>query len=74
MLCLRQLCKKGTVYKLSLKKLRIHIGILKEILRLGLPAGVQNSVIGLANVLVQTNINTFGDVAMAACGAYSRIE
>ena len=74
LLCLRQLCKKGTVYKLSLKKLRIHIGILKEILRLGLPAGVQNSVIGLANVLVQTNINTFGDVAMAACGAYSRIE
>ena len=74
LLCLRQLCKKGTVYKLSLKKLRIHFGILKEILRLGLPAGVQNSVIGLANVLVQTNINTFGDVAMAACGAYSRIE
>ena len=74
LLCLRQLCKKGTVYKLSLRKLRIHVGILKEILRLGLPAGVQNSVIGLANVLVQTNINTFGDVAMAACGAYSRIE
>lgn len=74
LLCLRQLSKKGTVYALSLKKLRIDFAILREILRLGIPSGVQNSVIGFANVLVQTNINTFGDLAMAACGAYSRIE
>ncbi len=74
LLCLRQLCKKDTVYALSWQKLRIDRAILAEILRLGIPSGVQNSVIGLANVLVQTNINTFGDVAMAACGAYSRIE
>lgn len=74
LLCLGQLRKKGTVYRLTLKKLRINGGILKEILRLGIPSAVQNSVIGLANVLVQTNINTFGDQAMAACGAYSRIE
>ncbi len=74
LLCLKQLRKKGTVYRLSLRRLRIHGAILKDILRLGIPSGVQNSVIGLANVLVQTNINTFGDTAMAACGAYSRIE
>lgn len=74
LLCLKQLRKKGTVYRLSLKKLRMNGAILKEILRLGIPSGVQNSVIGFANVLVQTNINTFGDTAMAACGAYSRIE
>ena len=74
LLCLKQLRKKGTVYRLSLRSLRINGAILKDILRLGIPSGVQNSVIGLANVLVQTNINTFGDTAMAACGAYSRIE
>ena len=74
LLCLKQLRKKGTVYRLSLRRLRIHGAILKDILRLGIPSGVQNSVIGLANVLVQTNINTFGDTAMAACGAYSLIE
>ena len=74
LLCLRQLSKKGTVYALSLRKLKIDWSILSEILQLGIPSGVQNSVIGFANVLVQTNINTFGDVAMAACGAYSRIE
>ena len=73
-LCLIQLCKKGTVYALSWQKLRLSGSMLGQILRFGLPTGVQNSVIGLANVLVQSNINTFGDAAMAACGAYSKIE
>ena len=44
------------------------------ILRYGLPSGVQNSVIGLANVVVQTNINSFGKIAMAAYGTYSKLE
>ena len=74
LLCLRQLCKKDTVYALHWKKLRIDGEILKEVLRYGLPTGVQNSVIGLANVLVQTNINTFGKTATAACGAYAKIQ
>ncbi len=73
-LCLRQLTKKGTVYRLEWKKLRIDRQSLKEIVRYGVPTGVQNSVIGFANVLVQTNINSFGKLAMAACGSYSRIE
>lgn len=73
-LCLVQLLKKGNVYTLDPRRLRIHGDMLREILRFGLPAGVQNSVIGLANVLVQTNINTFGKYAMAACGSYSKIE
>lgn len=73
-LCLIQLTRKGTVYRLEWKKLRIDLPSLKQIVRYGLPTGVQNSVIGFANVLVQTNINSFGKLAMAACGAYSRIE
>lgn len=74
LLCLLQLVKPGNVYTLRLKKLRIDSELLKEILRNGLPSGVQNSVIGFANVLVQTNINSFAKQAMAACGAYARIE
>ena len=35
---------------------------------------MQNSVIGIANVVVQSNINAFGDQAMAGCGSYSKIE
>lgn len=73
-LCLIQLTRKGTVYQLQWKKLRMDMTSLKEIVKYGLPTGVQNSVIGFANVLVQTNINSFGGLAMAACGAYSRIE
>ena len=74
LLCLRQLCKKGNVYTLSLRKLRIDRPLLREIFKYGIPTGVQNSVIGLANVLVQTNINSFKEDAMAACAAYSKIE
>ena len=73
-LCLIQLTRKGTVYRIEWKKLRIDRQSLKEIVKYGIPTGVQNSVIGFANVLVQTNINSFGKLAMAACGAYSRIE
>ena len=74
LLCLWQLTRKGTVYRLEWNKLRIDLESLKEIVKYGLPTGVQNSVIGFANVLVQTHINSFGALAMAACGAYSRIE
>ena len=74
LLCLRQLCKKDTVYALHWKKLRIDGEILKEVLRYGLPTGVQNSVIGLANVMVQSHINTFTKIGTAACGAYAKIQ
>ncbi len=73
-LCLIQLAKRGNVYSLSVRKLRIHGDMLKEILKYGIPSGVQNSVIGFANVMVQTNINTFGKYAMAACGSYAKVE
>ena len=45
-----------------------------EIIRYGLPSGVQNSVIAIANVVVQTNINSFGAAAFAGCGSYSKME
>ena len=46
--------------------------MLRQVVYLGIPSGVQNSVISLANVIVQANINAFGSAAMA--GAYSKIE
>ena len=72
--CMAHLMKKGTAYRVRIKKLRISADMLKDIVRYGLPTGVQNSVIAFANVLVQSNINTFEDQAVAACGAYSKIE
>ncbi len=74
LLCLRQLCRKDNEFRLTLKELKIDREMLREILRLGIPSGIQNSVIGLANVIVQSNINSFGKVATAAYGSYTKIE
>ncbi len=68
------LLKKDTIYHLSFKELKTEKGMLKEILYNGIPSGIQNSVIGLANVVVQSNINSFGSNVMSGCGAYSKIE
>lgn len=62
------------VVRISVHKLRPDKRILSQILKLGLPSGVQNSVIAIANVVVQSNINAFGHNAMAGCGSYSKVE
>lgn len=72
--CLAYLMKKGTIFQVSLSKLRFDKNILIQILHFGLPTGVQNSVIGFANVIVQSNINTFGADAMAGYGVFSKLE
>ena len=73
-LCLIHLMKRGTIYQLQPKKLHLDPEMLQQIVRYGLPAGIQNSVIGFANVIVQSNINSFGKIAMAAYGAYAKLE
>ena len=74
LLCCRRLMRTREPYQLRLRSIRFDPESLKTIIRFGLPSGVQNSVIGLANLVVQTNINSFGDAAMAGCGSYSKIE
>ena len=74
LLCMRHLLKAPEEYRLYFHKIRFDLPMLKQIIANGLPAGFQNSVIALANVVVQTNINAFGKMAMAGCGAYSKIE
>ncbi|MBR0093431.1 MAG: MATE family efflux transporter [Lachnospiraceae bacterium] len=74
LLCFYHLTHIDTDYRLDPKKIRIHVPTMKRIIRIGVPTGVQNSVIGLANVVVQAHINYFGNMAMAGSGAYSKIE
>lgn len=62
------------IVQIRLSKLRVEPRILKEIFTLGLPSGVQNSVNAIANLVVQSNINAFGDLAMGGCGSYAKIE
>ncbi len=74
LLCLRYLRKEGTIFRLRFSQIRFHQGFLGEILHMGIPSGVQNSVIAFANVIVQSNINSFYEDAMAGYGSYVKIE
>ena len=73
-LCMAYLLKKGKIFSVDLRKIRFHRDMLIEIVHYGLPSGVQNSVIAFANVIVQTQINSFGKIATAAYGSHSKIE
>lgn len=73
-LCLYKLSRSPAEYRISLKKIRFHRSVLKLIVSNGLPAGFQNSIISFANVIVQSTINSFGKMAVAGCGSYSKIE
>ena len=73
-LCLVRLFRSKDESRISLKELKPDFRMLWMIIRYGFPSGVQNSIIAIANVVVQSNINHFGDMAVAGCGAYSKIE
>ncbi len=62
------------VVQIHLRKLWPDRKILFQIFRLGFPSGIQNCVVAIANVVVQSKINTFGDLAMAGCGSYFKVE
>lgn len=74
LLCLIRLIRTNEPYQVVLKDIKIEPRFLRQIVSIGLPSGFQNSIISFANVIVQTNINSFGKMAMAGCGAYSKIE
>ena len=73
-LCFLRLVRTKDVYQVFIHEIRFHKGMLKQIIRIGLPSGLQNSVISIANIVVQSNINAFGVIAVAGCGVYSKIE
>lgn len=73
-LCLMYLLRRKDAFRVELKRIRLHSDMLKEIVRYGLPSGVQNSVIALANVIVLSQINSFGKFATAAFGSHAKIE
>ncbi len=73
-LCARQLMRTEEDYRVEIRKIGFDLPMLRLIVSYGLPSGIQNCVISFANVLVQSNINAFGDMAMAGCGAYAKIE
>ena len=73
-LVLRLLCQHPSEIRLDLRRLRIHKHILKGILNIGLPGGIQGIIISFSNVIVQTYINSLGGAAMAGYGTHGRLE
>ncbi len=71
---LRFLMRTDEIYKLRFREIRFYDHLLGKILRIGLPTGVQNIVISLSNVIVQSTVNSFGAVVMAGFAAYIKID
>ncbi len=61
-------------YRVSLRRIRFKKAMVVKIVRIGLPAGIQNMVISLSNVIMQSGINSFGKKAMAGFSAYMKID
>lgn len=73
-LILLYLSKMPNACKLKLNELGFDKAELKSILRLGLPAGIQNSLFSVSNVVIQSTVNSFGSVAMAGIAAGSNFD
>ena len=73
-LCFIRLVQTKDVYQVHVREICFHFDMLKQIISIGLPTGMQNSIIAIANVVVQSNINAFGMLVVAGSGVYSKIE
>ena len=73
-LVLRMLMRRTDCCRLELRKLRIHKKTLWQIVRVGLPAGLQSSLFSISNVMIQSSVNSFGEVALSGSTAASNIE
>ena len=68
------LMRRSDACKLELKKLRFYRPQLVKMVRIGLPAGIQSSLFSISNVLIQSSINSFGDVLMSGNAAANNLE
>ena len=60
--------------RLELRKLRIERSLLGRILRIGIPAGLQFVTFDFSNILIQSGVNSFGDITMAAWTAHGKTD
>lgn len=68
------LVKSNTVYRVNLKELKVYKDKLLQMVKIGVPAGIQGATFSISNVLIQSSINSFGSIAMAGSTAASNIE
>ena len=73
-LCLVRLIRGEGKIRIRLSRIRPYKRELRGIISYGLPAGLQNSIVGLANTVVQASVNTFSAAAIAGFGVYGKVE
>ena len=73
-LVLAVLIRSGSCVQLRLADLRVHLPILRRIIRVGIPAALQMAVTAFSNVFVQSYINFFGPDCMSGWTAYTKVD
>lgn len=74
LLILIAMAKTQDMYRLEWKELRVYKDMLRQILVMGIPSGIQGVIVSLSNVIVQSSINAFGADAMAGFSSYIKID
>ena len=72
-LVLRCLCRSESSYRLRFSELGMKGYYLKQIFSVGVPAGIQSTVINISNAMLQSSVNSFGSIAMAGYTASNNI-
>ena len=72
-LVIRCLCKTESSYQLRFSRLAIKSVYLKRIFQVGIPAGIQSTVINFSNAMLQSSVNSFGSTAMAGYTAANNV-
>ena len=73
-LALISLAKSDGDYRFVIRDLKMDWMVLKKVVRIGLPAGLQMAITSFSNVFVQSYINAFGSSCMAGWTSYSKID
>ena len=73
-LCLLRLLKGDGGVRINVHSITIDRNEMRSIIRFGLPSGMQNSIVGFANTVIQASVNTFPAAAIAGFGVYAKIE
>lgn len=68
------LTRAPDAWRMNPRAIRFDAHILKHIVRIGLPAGLQSMLYSVSNLVIQSSVNSFGTISVAAWSAYSKID
>ena len=72
-LVVRALMRRTDGCRLDLRQIRLHKAQFLRILRIGVPAGIQSSIFAISNVIIQSSVNSFGDVVVSGNAAAANL-